>query len=138
MTHELTLLLICADAPPEMREGRVMEFGAQDKAGVLQPGAPQPDGSLRFTLPVSVRLLSEDELEFAGPFVHGVRGGRFFYLGYRQAGERLWARRWKIPLAGITPELSKEASSAGKALLARVSATGGSTIYPLGMGWTLK
>lgn len=89
----LTLLLICQDAPPPEREGRAMEFGAQDKAGVLHAGVTEGERTVRFALRIVARPAADGGVDFAGPFVHGVPQGRFLYLGYRRLGETTWTRR---------------------------------------------
>lgn len=111
---ELTVLLICQDTPPPEREGRAMEFGAQDKAGVLHRGVPEGERALRFALRIVARPAADGEVDFAGPFVHGVPQGRFLYLGYRPLGETTWTRRWKIPLAALTWSQMLAAYEGGK------------------------
>lgn len=66
---------------------------------------------------------SDDGIDFAGPFVHGPRGGRFVYIDIGasagQAGTFI-RRRMKIPLAGITSEMT----GSGRVIEARVGGTG--------------
>jgi hypothetical protein len=133
----LTLELICEDVPPANAQGQAMEFGAQDKAGTLHAGAALDGRRTLFALPLTVRISADgSSADFAGPFVHGGPGGRFLYLGYRPAGETAWTRRWKIPLAAITAEQVRAATSSGSALTGRISASSGSTAQLLGPGWT--
>lgn len=134
---ELTLLLICQDAPLLEREGRAMEFGAQDKAGILHPGVTEEEGTMRFALRIVARPATDGGVDFAGPFVHGVPQGRFLYLGYRPLGETIWTRRWKIPLAALTLSEVLAAHEGGKAIMGRVSAGSTSTVQLLGLGWTV-
>lgn len=68
----LNMLLICQDAPPPEREGRAMEFGVQDKAGVLHRGVPEGECAVRFALGIVARLAIDGGVDFAGSFVHGV------------------------------------------------------------------
>lgn len=134
----LTLLLLCYDRPPPERNGIPMEFGAQNKAGDLHAGSPEAAGVLRFALAVVARVAPDrEDIDFAGPFVHGKSGARFLYLGYRPLGESAWTRRWKIPLVAITATQLAAAQQPGQALQARVTATSGSTAQPLGEGWAV-
>lgn len=135
---DLSLVLICQDPPPAEWEGRTMEFGAQDKAGVLHAGSVETDGAHRFELAIRVKPGSgEGSVDFAGPFVHGVPQGRFLYLGYRASGETIWTRRWKVPLAAITAAQVAAAQAGHQALRGRISASSASTARLLGLGWTL-
>lgn len=133
---ELTMVLICQDAPPPEREGRAMEFGAQDKAGVLHTGVPEAEHAVRFALRIVARPAADGRMDFAGPFVHGVPQGRFLYLGYRPLGETTWTRRWKIPLAALTLSQVLAAHEEGKEIMGRVSAGNTSTVRLLGLGWS--
>jgi hypothetical protein len=111
-----------------------MDFGAQDKAGALHPGAAAPDGTVRFRVELAART-SDTALDFAGPFVHGPRQGRFLYLGYRPVGTTAWTRRWKISLGGITPDLIASAQAEDAALRATFSTSKAATVHLLGAGW---
>ncbi|NJO85000.1 MAG: hypothetical protein HC828_21110 [Blastochloris sp.] len=133
-TTPLTLVLIGYDPPPATHDDQVMDFGAQDKAGTLHPGTAAPDGTVRFRMDVAVRR-QDDRLDFAGPFVHGPRQGRFLYLGYRPVEATAWTRRWKIPLAGITPALVATAQASGHALQATFSTHKAATVQLRGPGW---
>jgi hypothetical protein len=133
-TIPLTLMLICHDPPPLAHEGQAMDFGAQDKAGTLHTGTTAPDGTVHFRVELVART-SDAALDFAGPFVHGPRQGRFLYLGYRPVGATTWTRRWKIPLAGITLELVAAAQANGSALQAAFSAHKAATVQLSGAGW---
>jgi hypothetical protein len=133
-TIPLTLMLICHDPPPTIYDGQAMDFGAQDKAGALHPGAAAPDGTVRFRVELAART-ADTALDFAGPFVHGPRRGRFLYLGYRPVGATAWTRRWKIPLAGITPDLIAAAQAEDDALQATFSAHKTATVQLSGAGW---
>lgn len=133
---ELAVVLICQDAPPPEREGRAMEFGAQDKAGVLHAGVPEAERAVRFALRIVARPAADGGVDFAGSFVHGVPQGRFLYLGYRPLGEATWTRRWKIPLATLTLSQVLAAHGDGKEIMGRVSAGSTSTVRLLGLGWS--
>lgn len=133
----LTVLLICQDAPPLEREGRAMEFGAQDKASVLHAGIAEGERTVRFALSIVARPAADGGVDFAGPFVHGVPQGRFLYLGYRPLGETIWTRRWKIPLAALTLSQVLAAHGDGKEIVGQVSAGSASTVRLLGLGWSV-
>jgi hypothetical protein len=133
----LTVVLICQDAPPSEREGRAMEFGAQDKAGVLHAGVTEGERTVRFALRIVARPAADGGVDFAGPFVHGVPQGRFLYLGYRRLGETTWTRRWKIPLAPLTLSQVLAAHEGGKEIVGRVSAGSTATVRLLGLGWSV-
>jgi hypothetical protein len=84
--------------------------------------------------------------DFRGPGVQGRRGERFVYIDIGQyAGQTdtPWARRLKVPLAGITREMVSTAADDPKAILeTRVPGTGRdggpncATVKPFD-GWTL-
>jgi Family of unknown function (DUF5990) len=101
----ITLCLICNNPPPAEDQGAAREFGMQDRDETLAPGAPMPDGALRFTCALMLRGGRDAPPDFGGAWVHGKRGERFLYLGYRPGPGAAWIRRWKIPLAGISWEL---------------------------------
>lgn len=134
---ELTVVLLCEDAPPPEREGRAMEFGAQNKAGVLHPGVPEGEQTVRFALRIVARPAADGGVDFAGSFVHGVPQDRFIYLGYRRLGETNWTRRWKIPLAALTVSQVLAAHEGGKEIVGRVSAGSAATVRLLGLGWSV-
>lgn len=131
MPSHLHLVLVCRDAPPLEHEGRPMEFGIQDSRQVLHPGAPLPGGALRFDVDAAVKIRRDGTPDLGGPFVHGPAGARFLYLGWRAIGGATWTRRYKIPLAGIAPELL-----AAGTLSAAVSTAERTTTLSLSEGWT--
>jgi hypothetical protein len=130
----LILMLIFHDPPPIVHDGQAMDFGAQDKAGALHSGTTAPDGTVRFRVELVART-ADAALDFAGPFVHGPRQGRFLYLGYRPVGATAWTRRWKIPLTGITPSLIAAAQAEDGALQAAFSTRKAATVQLSGAGW---
>src|SRR5262249_36473292 len=81
----------------------------------------------------------------SGPFVQGPPDGRFVYLDigtYAGQSDSIWARRLKIPLTGVIPQLTGEASAADVTFETRVPGTGRdggptcATVKPFA-GWTL-
>lgn len=130
------LQIICETPPTGTYQGQPAEFGLQDKRQVLHHGASGEDGSLRFTCEITARPRAEAEApDFAGPFVHGVAGGRFLYLSWRQQNGA-WIKRLKLPLSAITWDHVEAARSAG-ALEARVSGSGSGTVRLIGAGWAV-
>jgi hypothetical protein len=60
---------------------------------------------LSFEFNVAVRPGKDNSPDFAGPFVQGPVGDRFFYIGigtYAGQTNTEWSRRLKVPLSGIT------------------------------------
>ena len=54
---------------------------------------------------MAVRPGKDNSPDFAGPFVQGPVGDRFFYIGigtYAGQTNTEWSRRLKVPLSGIT------------------------------------
>jgi Family of unknown function (DUF5990) len=82
------------------------DFGIQDKKRQLHGGTTEANGLRLGPIDVVIKTTPEG-IDFSGPFVHGTRGVRFLYLGWRLAAgpENEWFRRWKIALAGITSSL---------------------------------
>ena len=60
---------------------------------------------LQFVFAVAIK--NRSEVNFAGPFVQGPKGGRFIYLSigqYANQSNSEWAGRMKVPLSGITSD----------------------------------
>jgi len=60
---------------------------------------------LKFEFNVAVRTAKDNQPDFAGPFVQGPTGERFFYINvgtYAGQTNTEWSRRLKVPLSGIT------------------------------------
>jgi Family of unknown function (DUF5990) len=132
----ITLCLICQNPPPAEADGAALEFGLQDRDERLAPGAPMPDGALRFTCALALRGGREAAPDYAGAWVHGKRGERFLYLGYRPGPGAPWIRRWKIPLAEVTWDLIDALGARPDGQIEGVVALEGKrvTLAPLG-GW---
>jgi hypothetical protein len=136
----LTLRIICLD-PPDLSNDSRAGFGAQDKSQQLNNGDKRPDGSLVFTVPITVKgtpgIASPD---FAGLFIHGTPQQRFLYLslGTQKGNAWQWIRRVKVPLSGITWPQIEEAGSKGSLLEASVDGTRSGTVPLLGEGWVVR
>jgi hypothetical protein len=74
---------------------------------------------LLFEFPATLRI-DNGQVDFAGPFVQGPRDGRFIYLDIGTAAGQIgaaWSRRLKVPLTGITIQLTNELSKDSQLLL---------------------
>ncbi len=103
MDRTLSLRINLVDPPDGV--AFCLQKGAGEKSECL--GALLADGeNLTFDLGVIVRKSKKNDLpDFAGPFVQGINGDRFFYIcAGTKAGqaESPWERRVKIRLSGIT------------------------------------
>jgi len=85
-----------------------VDFGLQEGRGnpyqVIQK--QRSDGqNLIFEFSVTVKTGKDGAPDFAGPFVQGPRGERFFYIDigtYAGQTNTPWSRRLKVPLCDIT------------------------------------
>jgi len=78
---------------------------------------------LKFEFNVAVRPGKDKAPDFAGQFVQGPVGGRFFYINigtYAGQTNTEWSRRLKVPLIGITWEVIRSQ----KTLVASIPGTG--------------
>jgi Family of unknown function (DUF5990) len=119
-TLELKLELRCSVLPSAHYQGQPTIFGVQDTQGNLLLGTPAGDTSRLFRLVIAMHLPTETAAaDFTGLYVHGKKGERFLYLGYRQVDQSAWIRRWKIMLAEIpASQLIAATSQAGMMLSA--------------------
>jgi hypothetical protein len=77
---------------------------------------------LKFEFNVAVKAGRDNAPDFAGPFVQGKIGDRFFYIGigtYAGQTNTQWSRRLKVPLSGI----SWDAIHSQKTLVAGIPGT---------------
>ncbi|HYW71371.1 MAG TPA: DUF5990 family protein [Pyrinomonadaceae bacterium] len=77
---------------------------------------------LKFEFPVNVRTSKSGAPDFAGPFVQGAAGERFFYINigtYAGTQHAQWNRRLKVPLYVI----GWNAIESGKTLAAAIPGT---------------
>jgi len=109
---------------------------AQPTAGVdfaLQQGRGNPfetvqkqrstGRDLKFEFNVTVKPGKDNAPDFAGPFVQGPAGDRFFYINigtYAGQTNTEWSRRLKVPLSGITWDVIRSQ----KTLVASIPGTG--------------
>jgi len=78
---------------------------------------------LKFEFPVTVKTGKNGAPDFAGPYVQGPTGERFFYINigtYAGQTNTPWSRRLKVPLYLI----GWDAIESGRILAARIPGTG--------------
>jgi hypothetical protein len=78
---------------------------------------------LKFEFPVAVKTGKDGAPDFAGPYVQGSAGERFFYINigsYSGQADTPWSRRLKVPLYVI----SWSAIESGQILTASIPGTG--------------
>jgi hypothetical protein len=85
-------------------------FGVQDKAGMLHAGAAGPNGTVVFELSFQAKSNGSELPVLSGAFAHGPPGGRFIYLGWRDA-QGGFAQRLKLALGTITWSDVRDASA---------------------------
>lgn len=124
-------LSITLASPPEFTGDR---FGLQDRDQQLLAGVSSTGGGLRFDCTIEVRS-NERGLDYRGRNVHGPLGGRFLYLSLR-ADNGTWARRTKLDLQGIPPELIMRAGM-DDVLSVTIMAADRSRAVLVGDGWSL-
>gem|GEM_PF-879834 len=117
--HALSCRLIYRGGPPVHWTGGPADFGVQDKDNRLIAGTPH-DGAMAFDFSLTQRAGADGEPDFAGPFVHGPRGGRFIYLSWRNANGA-YAQRFKFMLAGIPANRIAAARAGGHPLIGTVT-----------------
>jgi hypothetical protein len=105
--------LVYRGDPPVHWAGDTSLFGVQDKDDRLMPATPLPDGGVAFDFSLVVAVNDAGAPDFAGPFAHGPRGGRFVYLSWRNA-TGAYAQRFKLPLDTVTAALIDQALGAGR------------------------
>ena len=107
MTHELTLRIVVEEPPSGV------DFALQKgKGSAYEPVQKQRSkgNDLIFEFQPVIRSgVSSDGMSLAGPFVQGPPRQRFVYLDigtYAGQSDSHWSRRLKIPLEGITAEIT--------------------------------
>jgi hypothetical protein len=138
--QECMLEIRCTSVPDTLYQGQPASFGMQDKQGHLLRGKPFGDHGMAFRITVFLDLPSEMAVpDFAGAYVHGKKGERFLYLGYRAESATAWIRRWKIMLADIPQhQLLAVTHTAGMLLAASFIPDQTVRIRPQPDGWQLQ
>jgi hypothetical protein len=111
--NEIRLRIILSAPPPDVLFGLQEGSGNNYKTVQLQRSSK---ADLIFEFPVVLKPSKETGAspDFAGPFVHGPKDGRFIYIDIgTAAGDYTseWSRRLKIPLKEITLAIMAELSA---------------------------
>jgi Family of unknown function (DUF5990) len=118
--REITLRLTLVKPTPGV------DFALQQGRGRLFTTVQKQRSSgrdLKFEFPVTVKRGTNGAPDFAGPYVQGAAGERFFYINigtYAGQTETPWGRRLKVPLFVI----GWDAIESGKILVASIPGTG--------------
>ena len=143
MERQITLRVI-VEKPPGGVDYGVQEGHGNDYKTVQKQRFTKQD--LRFEFPIRVKEGKDGQPNFLGPFAQGPASNRFIYLDIgASAGQTNtpWSRRLKIPLAGITWAMIKQASDTSAIIETRVAGTGKDggptcgTVKPFS-GWVLS
>ena len=144
MKPELIVRIIL-ESPPSG-----VDFGLQKGKGsdyeTIQK--QQSNGAnLQFDFNIDIKTNGGQQIVFRGPYVQGPPSGQFIYIGigtYAGQKDSLWGRRLKIPLVGITTEMTAQLIADPQLRLeASVPGTGKdggpncATVKPFS-GWILK
>lgn len=124
MEQELNCMIILEKPVPGVKTG--MQKGSGNKHEILQIQQSSVE-DLTYTFSIKVKTGKDGQPDFGGPFVQGPAGERFVYLSIGTlAGQRdsPWTRRLKIPLRGITWEMVKQVTDAGRMLQTTVPGKG--------------
>ena len=90
------------------------------KSDLVAPKSREPE--LIFDFPVHVDL-SSDPLKLTGEFTQGPPAARFIYINsgsYAGQPGKIWSRRAKVPITGITTQVANEAIASNGLLQAVV------------------
>ena len=118
---ELTLRITVTNPP------RGVLFRLQRGAKELTPPAKALQEALTFEFPVRVGRRPDGMPNFLGPYTQGPPAGRFVYINsgtYAGQTGTAWARRAKVPLAGITRDLIDRALSESAVVEIEIPGTG--------------
>jgi hypothetical protein len=144
MERQITLRVI-VEKPPSGVDYGVQEGHGNDYKTVQKQRFTKQD--LRFEFPIRVKEEKDGRPNFLGAFAQGPATGRFIYLDIGICAGQTntpWSRRLKIPLAGITWAMIKQAASDASVVIeTRVPGTGKDggptcgTVKPFS-GWALS
>ena len=119
--QELRLRITVTDPP------RGVLFRLQRGAKELTPPAKATKDAITFEFPVRVGQRPDGQPNFLGPYTQGPPAGRFVYINsgtYAGQTETCWARRAKVPLAGVTREMIDRALSDSVPVEIEIAGTG--------------
>lgn len=116
--HEFRLRIVLSGPPPGVMFGLQEGSGNNYKTVQLQRSST---ADLIFEFGIILKPLKETGAnpDFAGPFVHGPKDGRFIYIDIgTAAGDYTseWTRRLKIPLKDITSDIIAKLTEDGAIL----------------------
>ena len=101
MERELTFRIVMVDPPGgvdfALQQGRGSQFNLVQKQR-------STGRDLKFELSVTVKTAKNGAPDFAGTYVQGAAGERFFYINigtYAGQSDTFWSRRLKVPLYPI-------------------------------------
>jgi hypothetical protein len=109
---EITLRVILKRPTPGI--DFALQKGKGSNYEIVQKQRSSPNADLKFEFPVAVKTTTNGAPDFAGPYVQGARGDRYFYLDigtYAGQTNTPWSRRLKIPLSCITWDLINSGST---------------------------
>ncbi|MEZ4775237.1 MAG: DUF5990 family protein [Bacteroidia bacterium] len=127
MKFELPLRILLIKPTPKVDFGLQKGSGKNYETVQIQQTV---SGDLSFTCMVlfSGDKSTDEYPKTGGPFVHGPAGGKFIYINIGvSAGQThsLWNRRLKIPLTGITWEMTDALlADSGRSIVTHVAGTG--------------
>jgi hypothetical protein len=143
VTADLPIRLVLIDPPAGVDFGIQRGHGSDCEVVGVQRSSK---GSLVFDFVIRVADDGKSAPNFTGPFAQGPRDGRFFYVSVGTcAGQAQtpWSRRMKVPLAGVSRALVRQArGKPGSRLRVSVTETGKdggpncATVKPVD-GWKL-
>lgn len=100
-----------------------LQEGHGSKYKTVQKQRSGANKDLKFEFPVTVKTAKDSAPDFAGLYVQGARGDRYFYIDigtYAGQTNTPWSRRLKVPLSCITWELV----NSGSTLVGEIPGTG--------------
>ena len=137
--QQVNMRVICVDPIRVCMEYETLQFGLQDKKGILQPGFELSPDEIVFDFTLTLQKQRDGSANFTGAFAHGPRAKRFIYLTYKGFDGESWRifRRIKVALGEISWSQARAAVSSGSVLQARVSGLVSGTVPLLDEGWQL-
>ena len=126
MEADLLIRLVLVDPPAGVDFGIQRGAGARYETLFVQQGK---HGDITFDFSLAVTDNRPDGLpNFRGPFAQGAPANRFIYIdvgAYAGQNDTPWSRRMKVPLAGITWALIRQATKKpGQRLVASIPGKG--------------
>ena len=146
MPSEITLQITLIEPFPGVVYG-LQKGSGNDYETIQKQRSDSKDLTFRLTAIVKGDMLKDSSPKLSGDFVQGPAGAKFVYIDigtYAGQQDTQWARRLKVPLAGITwSDIDKLMEDAGIVLQTSVPGTGKdggpncATVKPF-EGWHLQ